>query len=975
MRFQGTRGLIKGPLAAGTGTSGGMHTCRNLVVRNLGVYEPRPGITANDTYTSGTYTRIYVDPITGGLIRSRIDSSKLQFGNKNDGGLTTWTTAPTEYAVSALSSDDTTVLLLSNSGLRRNYLMSTSATATNLSNTDIGYVPEGLDLTLTVGSTGSGFLANSTQCAYRVVFGIRDGNNRVFLGAPGGRYTVSNTSGSAQNVTVRLTMPSEAGYTFTANTTISSTTMSAVSSAANIVSGHRLYGTGIAAGTYVQPHASFPTSLTLSTAATANGTGITVTATRLFYQVYRTNPVSTSVVDPGDEMFLVYEDYFNATDVTNGYAEVIDYLPANLGGTGLYTNASSEGPSQANSPCEAINDGAGTGKARGLLTQFAGCTFGAVFRPRLSTNINLLSVLTETGLNARAFTGDTNASTTVSSVSSFTGLAVGQRISGTDMAAGTTITALNSGGGTLTLSQAATGTTVGASLVAGDILTIDGVEYYAHNAESIANREFLVSVSATASIAIRDTCLSFVRVFNRSASTTRFYAHYRSLAEDYPGEVYIVARSDRSTATRTIKAGSHGTAWEPNLTAPLNFLSTPDNGKVTYSKPNKPLAWPAANSVSLPEGALVTGFSSLRGALLVWSTRGLYRITGSYGNFRLELMDASLISGRDESSISYWFGAEVLGDYAYSITTKGLTQASEAGSRVVSDNVNPMLLYTAGNTAEIFVDPINQWVFVPMPTASSLGTLVYHAKYDLWTEWANQFKHGVLGHRSGLSRLHFVGDTAHSKTTSGVNDTSYAQVFDSSSSGINVIITAVTATTVTIEETQYAVVGNVLLNSLFEAHQTILSVVGGVCTVTDATGFSVSTGSVLLGFTSTALYNPPDASSVSVTSSSAHVIMDTSDINYLGMDNVFPNGPGKDVVIPVAFICRTNTDAGVEQVSSSSKAFYPTTSPEDVRFVVPKNAQRFNSVLPGFTAGICFQRPRFIGIDVDYQPVSDRTKR
>lgn len=65
-----------------------------------------------------------------------------------------------------------------------------------------------------------------------------------------------------------------------------------------------------------------------------------------------------------------------------------------------------------------------------------------------------------------AFTGTTNGTTTVSSVSSFTGLFVGGLISSAnaDIPSGTTITALNPGGSSLTLSTAATGSHTGQSM-------------------------------------------------------------------------------------------------------------------------------------------------------------------------------------------------------------------------------------------------------------------------------------------------------------------------------------------------------------------------------------------------------------------------------------------------------------------------------------------------------------------------------
>lgn len=62
------------------------------------------------------------------------------------------------------------------------------------------------------------------------------------------------------------------------------------------------------------------------------------------------------------------------------------------------------------------------------------------------------------------FTANTNTNTTLSNVSSFTGLFVGQALSGTDIAAGARISSMDTGASTITMTAAATGTTVGVTV-------------------------------------------------------------------------------------------------------------------------------------------------------------------------------------------------------------------------------------------------------------------------------------------------------------------------------------------------------------------------------------------------------------------------------------------------------------------------------------------------------------------------------
>lgn len=67
-------------------------------------------------------------------------------------------------------------------------------------------MPRGLD---GVGTTSgvSGMMTDNTQVAYRVVWGSRDANNNLYLGAPSQRIIVANTSGGFCDVSLTFTIP------------------------------------------------------------------------------------------------------------------------------------------------------------------------------------------------------------------------------------------------------------------------------------------------------------------------------------------------------------------------------------------------------------------------------------------------------------------------------------------------------------------------------------------------------------------------------------------------------------------------------------------------------------------------------------------------------------------------------------------------------------------------------------------------
>lgn len=133
-----------------------------------------------------------------------------------------------------------------------------------------------------------GFLLPNHNVAYRLVWGITDPNDNFILGSPSNRLVLENVSGSSATVELDFPIPSD------------------------------------------------------------------VTSTSYFYQIYRTAIFDQSAgeIDPGDEMYLVYEDFVTSAQITAGtVGPILDITPEDIraGGALLYTNPTSgEGIQQAN---------------------------------------------------------------------------------------------------------------------------------------------------------------------------------------------------------------------------------------------------------------------------------------------------------------------------------------------------------------------------------------------------------------------------------------------------------------------------------------------------------------------------------------------------------------------------------------------------------------------------------------------------
>jgi hypothetical protein len=68
-------------------------------------------------------------------------------------------------------------------------------------------VPTALDVNGTLQASVSGFMTTNNQVAYRVTWGIKDANQNIDEGAPSGRFVITNSSGSAANVQLTITIP------------------------------------------------------------------------------------------------------------------------------------------------------------------------------------------------------------------------------------------------------------------------------------------------------------------------------------------------------------------------------------------------------------------------------------------------------------------------------------------------------------------------------------------------------------------------------------------------------------------------------------------------------------------------------------------------------------------------------------------------------------------------------------------------
>lgn len=628
----------------------------------------------------------------------------------------------------------------------------------------------------------------------------------------------------------------------------------------------------------------------------------------------------------------------------------------------------------------------------GALASYAGCVWASSYRPRSNITINLLSVLTSTGLNARAITATTTSgSPTLTLVSSFTGIAAGMRLEGTGIPANTTILSFNSGAATITMSANATASAAGVAIVASDIITIAGVAYYAHTTETIADREFLVSTDSSAAKAVRLTAESLVRVINRNTTNTNHYAIYTSGPNDLPGRIYIFMRSTRNNSN-TVLASAHGTAWSPNLTTAQTLESKEDQSVIVFSKPDEPHAFPYLNFIKLPENAVAVSMSVLRAALLIWTDKGLYRITGDYGNFSLDMMDESVRVEKPRlvfTVVRYYPAiSTVVNNIAFCMTTRGIVAATEsAATRISGETVNPYIL---GTTVPFcFSNPHDMFLYIPV--VSGGFTLVYNVADNIWTMIesgsigfvAGVFVPGGSGGASGkMYFVQFAGTGAYYQ-----NIMQYPLGFAdfTNAASFSVTINTVTMPYITVASVpSYAKLGDAILSNskyftVTEINGTTIKLATEVSTDVPVTGAATWYDVVSCKITYAPVGSPDPAL--------------TKHYRYINVlfdgDGIFgvwttPSLSGTPIYSnfttlgspPAAprYISAGFTSDVQETSASTSCTNYVGNNPSLARLVIPQEHQRASLLNTTLTITSYFGF-RLSGYEIDYETVGDKTRR
>ncbi len=609
----GVSGLYTDPNPHVAVPEGALAEASECVLRRVGVLEPRPGFKSGTAIASLTQLNALI-AYQSAVLAVGLDTVTKTY-------LSTSHTVLTEGAAQLSWALD----YIRGQESRGNLYLTTTDTPRKISAVGanqvaygIGAIPPTVVSAAATVSPGTGVVGDDQSVSYRAVIKRQDASGVVTYSAPSGRVIASNTSGGARDVT-----------------------------------------------------------LTVAWRNTIAWTPSTRTGDK--FQLYRSLVVDVATT-PDDEHFLVYEFPLSNTGGTSTFT---DAAAETRLGAPLYTNDDEEGPEAANWRPPASKDLA---LYQGSLffanqTDYARAQFARFVETNaLSGNVN--------GVGTRAATATlTHNSTTISALSptELAGLEVGMLIAlpAADMGDFTnhptpiTITAINTGAGTVTASSQWTGATASHTVFFFDALRLEvpsgSGTIYTYNA--VVSGPLIDAINRGATDAFSGAVY---------AAAPGLFAVGIGVAESYTnssvtvGFREIVIEALATTTNFEIQA-THGSDYNPAL---VN-VSTVDKrsaeshpNRIGWSKTDQPDHFLLSSFQDVGNSAPILRALSTRDAVWILKGKGdgVYRLSGfgATAGFRVDPFDSS-------TYLLHANLAVVLEDRVYAWTNVGLVSISDSG--------------------------------------------------------------------------------------------------------------------------------------------------------------------------------------------------------------------------------------------------------------------------------------------------------
>ncbi len=617
----GVRGLntSDNPLNLPPGT---LTRADNVHFRNNGTVEPRRGEAATADQSLGTIHELFsasganvyahaVNGATGTIARWNGSALSALSGNfHEEAGVGT-----ARMRMKFQEVRDT-VFFASHLGVHRFAIPSGTPTLAGVPRApDLDFVASEL-----TGNPAAGWMPADSQVAARSVFGIKDANGDIRLGAPSGPLIITNPGNQTVAIaglvrtggnTVTATFPVAHGYRVGDIYALSG------SVDANFPDGNKTVVTVPSPTTLTYTEAGANGASTDAVDITSGAKNVLwritlppdITASH-FFQLHRGAVSAGAAIPPGDEMFLVFEGAITSGDISAGYIDFTDTTPESVlglfGSNPLYTNANS-------------GDGA----------------LAARLRPPRAKDIVWWD-------NRMWFVGTVDV-------------------------------------GRLFISILGIGSPAG--LQNNDTVTIDStngaaVTFTAKTSPAAAT-DFQLYTDGSASQNIERTARALAAKIHSQQPDVR--AYYASADDDAPGRILL--ESELYDDAFAVWA-SRPSAWTPALTTSSTGAVTADvsrrkNG-ISYSEGGLPDGVPISNELAAGPAYLEAMRAvPLRDKLVVTTTNGgVWLVSGPFP-YRIEPLDPTLRIHQPDTVKAH-------GGLVYALSTQGVVAISEAGVRLIS---------------------------------------------------------------------------------------------------------------------------------------------------------------------------------------------------------------------------------------------------------------------------------------------------
>ncbi len=199
--------------------------------------------------------------------------------------------------------------------------------------------------------------------------------------------------------------------------------------------------------------------------------------------------------------------------------------------------------------------------------------------------------------------------------------------------------------------------------------------------EDTSVQHVLLGNSISPSISIDETARSLVKNINTNPSST-VNAFYQSGPTDLPGLILLQARNlSQSSFSITANSTATGNEFSPALpTSGPSVASTNlvELNAIYYSKFQQPEAVPFVNKFLVgPKDKAILRILPIRTGLMILKEDGIYRLTGTNGQFNIDPFDNSAIILAADS-------AQVLNNQIYMFSTQGVVTLTDTGVSVIS---------------------------------------------------------------------------------------------------------------------------------------------------------------------------------------------------------------------------------------------------------------------------------------------------